>query len=337
LSANELISHFVRALLESAVKRGVDLGLPASVMRGTADRQWTGDDFARFMRIIGTELDDAFFGLAKTRVPAKSSSFGVELMVLSETLGTALDRYARFYQVMTDGLQISLDVKGGKARIDIVVGDPSLDPRTFLLEWYATRLLALAQWLIGHEISHVEVEFAHARQLHPGAYVSALGEHVSFDRPANRIMFPSRYLDRRIIRDVQDIAALSASSYDPEQRIYLHRTWSILLKSSLRSNLHRMAPLPTMEDLAKEFGVSSQTLRRGLKSEGISYRQIKAEARREVVVSNISDTSLTLGEISVLAGFAETNGLVRAMKSWTGLSLSAFRRSVIAGEAVDQD
>jgi AraC-like DNA-binding protein len=335
LSANELINHFVNALIESAARRGVNLGLPASAMRNSSDRHWTGDDFARVMRIIGTELDDAFFGLAKSPVPAMSSSFGVELMVLSDTLGAALDRYARFYQVMTDGLNLSVDLKGTKAQLDIVVADPSLDPNNFLIEWYATRLLGLAQWLIGHEIPQVEVEFAHTRQLSSNAYVSALGENVTFDRPTNRIMFPSRYLDRRVIRDVKDIAALTSASYDPEHRTYLHRTWSILLKSSLRSTLHRMAPLPTMEDLAKEFGVSSQTLRRGLKAEKTSYRQIKAEARREVVISNISDTTLTLGQISVLAGFAETNGLVRAMKSWTGLSLSAFRRSVIAGDADD--
>jgi AraC-like DNA-binding protein len=226
-------------------------------------------------------------------------------------------------------------VKGTRAQIDIVVADPSLDPRNFLIEWYATRLLGLTQWLIGHEIPQVEVAFAHSPQLPANAYVSALGENVSFDRSVNRITFPSRYLDRRVIRDVKDIAALTSASYDPEHRPYLYRTWSVLLKSSLRSSLYRMVPLPTMEDLAKEFGVSSQTLRRGLKAEGKNYRQIKAEARREVVVSNISDTSLTLGQISILAGFAETNGLVRAMKSWTGLSLSAFRRSVIAGDTDD--
>ena len=166
------------------------------------------------------------------------------------------------------------------------------------------------------------------------AYKAALGEHVTFGAAANRLIFPRRHLDRRIIRDIKDLAELSNNSFDPEQRNHLHRTWSSLLKSSLRANLYRMTPLPTMEDLAKEFAVSSQTLRRSLKSEGTSYRQIKAETRREVVVNNISDTSLTLGQISVLAGFAETNGLVRAMKAWTGLSLSAFRRSVVeeAGE-----
>jgi AraC-like DNA-binding protein len=331
LQAGELINYFVVSLLESAKSRGLTLGLPAGAMRGTSEQQWNGADFAHFMRTIGFELDDAFFGLAKSPCPARSSQFGVELMVLSDTLGEALDRYARFYDVITDGLALNLEVKGAKAEVQITVADPSLDPRHFLVEWYATRLLGLAQWLIGHEIPQIEVEFSHPRHLPIGAYTSALGEHVTFGAPTNRLIFPRRHLDRRIIRDIKDLAELSSNNFDPEQRNHLHRTWSSLLKSSLRASLYRMTPLPTMEDLAKEFGVSSQTLRRGLKSEGTSYRQIKAETRREVVVNNISDTSLTLGQISVLAGFAETNGLVRAMKSWTGLSLTAFRRAVIEG------
>jgi AraC-like DNA-binding protein len=329
LQASELIDHFVSALLESARKHELALGLPERAMRGSPERRWTGTDFAHFMRLIGNQLDDAFFGLAKSPCPARSSQFGVELMVLSGTLGEALDRYARFYEVITDGLSLGLEIKGAKVEIEITAADPSLDPHHFLIEWYATRLLGLAQWLIGHEISQFEVEFAHPRQIALSAYKAALGDQITFGATANRLIFPRRHLDRRIIRDIKDLAELSSNSFDPERRNHLHRTWSSLLKSSLRANLYRMTPLPTMEDLAKEFAVSGQTLRRGLKSEGTSYRQIKAETRREVVLNNITDTSLTLGQISVLAGFAETNGLVRAMKSWTGLSLSAFRRSVV--------
>jgi AraC-like DNA-binding protein len=96
-----------------------------------------------------------------------------------------------------------------------------------------------------------------------------------------------------------------------------------------------MSPMPTMEELATKFGVSSQTLRRALRTEGASYRLIKWEARREVVLNNISDTSLTLSQISLLAGFAEANGLVRAMKSRSGVSPSAFRRVALDGDPTE--
>lgn len=287
------------------------------------------------MWAVGNGLGDAFFGLASESCPVRATQFGVELMLLSESLGDALDRYARFYEIITKGLQLRLEVRGPKATVTITATDPSRDPTHFLIEWYATRLISISQWLIGHEMTQVEVEFSHARQVAQTAYTTTLADRVSFNKPGNRITFPSRYLDRRPVREVGDLDSLVSSKFDPEHRTYIRRSWAMLVKSALRSKLFKMEPLPSMEDLAHQFGVSSQTLRRGLKNEDTSYRDVKAAARREVVLNSISDPSLTLGQISVLAGFAETNGLVRAMKSWTGLSLSAFRRSVI-DEAPDE-
>jgi AraC-like DNA-binding protein len=166
-------------------------------------------------------------------------------------------------------------------------------------------------------------------------YANVFGTHVAFDQPANRFTFPSQYLNRQVVRALQDLSMLSSEEYDPEHPPPLQRTWSSMVKVALRGRLYHMAPIPTMEELAGKFGVSSQTLRRGLRTESTSYRQIKQEARREVVLNNISDTSLTLSQISLLAGFAEANGLVRAMKSWSGLSPSAFRRVALDADAAD--
>jgi AraC-like DNA-binding protein len=333
--ANELIHHLATALLESGARRGINVGPSAANMRTAPGKRWTGNDLVRFMRLIGTELNDAFFGLAKSGCPAKSSHFGIELMMLSDTLGEGLDRYFRFYDVITDGLRLNLSVDGKSAQIQIVPADPTLDPRHFLTEWYTVRLRELAQWLIGEEIPLIRVEFSHPRQLAASVYANVFGGHVAFDQPANRFTFASRYLNRQVVRDVKELSVLYSDEYDPEHPPPLRRTWSSLLKSSLRGRLYRMAPIPTMEELAKHFGVSGQTLRRGLKTEGTSYRQIKGEARREVVLNNISDTSLKLSQISLLAGFAETNGLVRAMKSWSGLSPSAFRQMALDSGGTD--
>jgi AraC-like DNA-binding protein len=324
LSAQDLINHFTSALVESGSRHGLAAALPEP----PRDGQWTGEDFVHVMHVVGHGLGDAFFGLAGDSCPVMATQFGVEVMLLSGTLGDALDRYARFYEVITRGLTIELEIRGPKASLSIVAADPSRDPTHFLIEWYATRLISISQWLIGQEMAQVEVEFAHSRQVAQAAYTSTLAEQVTFDRPANRIIFPSRYLSRRPVREIGDLEGLVTSKFDPEHRTYIRRSWSTLVKSALRSRLFKMEPLPSMEELAHQFGVSGQTLRRGLKNEGTSYREVKAAARHEVVLNTISDPNLTLGQISVLAGFAETNGLVRAMKSWTGLSLSVLRRSV---------
>lgn len=330
MSAGDLMNHFVNSVLQSGLRNGLGAMLPIA----DPDRKWSGADFVLIMQIVCKALDDSFMGLASAKCPAEAPQFGMEVMLLSDTLGDALDRYARLYRLMTNGLSFRLERRD--ERVDLVIDAPDggRDPAHWMVEWHTTRLVGISQWLVGYELPDLEVEFAHARQLPLAAYSPAMGAHVSFDKDANRIVFPDAYLARKLVRDIDELNGMMSKKLDLDHW-NVRSTWSTLLKSSLRASLQRMEPLPTMEELAHEFGVSSQTLRRGLKSEGTSYRDVKAATRREMVLDNIVDRSMNLGQVSVLAGFAETNSLVRAIKSWTGLSLSTFRQAVIEGELED--
>jgi AraC-like DNA-binding protein len=78
--------------------------------------------------------------------------------------------------------------------------------------------------------------------------------------------------------------------------------------------------------------MSSQTLRRRLQAEWTSYRLVKEEVRREAALCWLARERLSIGEISNRAGFAEPNGLTRALKAWTGLSPSAYRVVLDTGD-----
>jgi AraC-like DNA-binding protein len=100
-----------------------------------------------------------------------------------------------------------------------------------------------------------------------------------------------------------------------------------MLRARLREHLGRTKSLLSIEDAAAHYNISSQTLRRRLQSECTSYRLLKEEVRREAVLEWLADGQVGVGEASILAGFAEANGLSRALKGWTGLSPSEYRRA----------
>lgn len=334
----KLIEHFSRCLLESASLHGVELAQRGRAASVSPIDERLGAAFVTTMRELGERMDDAFYGLASSPLPVDAPQFGLEIMLLGGTLGEALDRYFRFHRIVTDGLVMTLETDGREAVIGFTAKDPARDPRHFLIEWYAARITSFAQWLTGHELPELKVAFAHARQLPPEAYVAALGEHVAFGETSNRIMLPRRYLGLRIIRTNEDLdVGRTSERYDPEHKAIEHRRWGGLIKTIIRDTLLRVEPLPSMDQLSRQMGVSGQTLRRNLKAEGTSYRAIKADARREIVLASLADPSLSISEISQLAGFSEPNGLLRAMKSWTGLSLSAYRRKLLKGEPFGAD
>ena len=323
----DMIHRFAAAILASADRQGVSEKLLASNRFGQS--RWKGEDLRRFLSGLSHIIQDEFFGLASPGCPVGVAKFGLELLMVGESLGAALKRCYEFYGLVAPGVRFQLTEHGASAQIEIQLADPSLDRDNFLIEYYSTRWHMLVQWLIGEEFSFDRIEFPHAPQVALSEYVRVFGDNCVFNGSRAVIVFPGRFLKRRIIRHPSDIELVeSYKSYDPLDLGDSERRWRSLLKETVVSRLLDMQPIPTLDELAANFGVCSQTLRRRLNAEGSSYRSVKAEARREIVLEGIGDDTISLGQISMMAGFAEPNGLVRAIRNWTGLSPSQYRKSM---------
>jgi AraC-like DNA-binding protein len=78
--------------------------------------------------------------------------------------------------------------------------------------------------------------------------------------------------------------------------------------------------------------MSSRTLTRKLRERGETFKELLAGIRRELAEKYIMDNSLTLTEISYLLGFSENSSFSRAYRGWTGMSPSAHRGELFAGQ-----
>ena len=83
---------------------------------------------------------------------------------------------------------------------------------------------------------------------------------------------------------------------------------------------------PLLDKLAAELRLSTPTLRRKLRMEGLTYRAIKNELRRSLIMENLQ-TGRVIGDVSAQAGFSEPSAFYRAFRKWTGDSPAAFRRT----------
>jgi AraC-like DNA-binding protein len=75
-----------------------------------------------------------------------------------------------------------------------------------------------------------------------------------------------------------------------------------------------------IHELAKELGVSSQTLHRRLKESATSYQKIKDNLRREVAIHKLVNERLSVEQVAEVVGFTESRSFTRAFKHWTGLT-----------------
>jgi len=71
--------------------------------------------------------------------------------------------------------------------------------------------------------------------------------------------------------------------------------------------------------------MSVRTLRRRLKEEGSSYRELLDEIRYGLAREYLGQTQLPLEEISGLLGYTEAGNFSHAFKRWSGMSPREWR------------
>lgn len=72
------------------------------------------------------------------------------------------------------------------------------------------------------------------------------------------------------------------------------------------------------EDVAKKMAISKRTLQRYLSNESTTFQKLLNQTRNKLAQHYLSNSNISVAEISFLLGFVDANSFARAFKGWTG-------------------
>lgn len=84
----------------------------------------------------------------------------------------------------------------------------------------------------------------------------------------------------------------------------------------------------SMDSVAREVGMSRQTLYRRLKEEGLTFGAVHDDLRKQMALDYLSAQKVSVNETAYLLGFSEASSFVRAFKRWTGHSPMVYLNQV---------
>ena len=101
------------------------------------------------------------------------------------------------------------------------------------------------------------------------------------------------------------------------------------ISQRVKSSLLEMLPSgeSSMEQVASKLAMSKRTLQRRLSEEGENFKTLLQKTREQLAKHYLINSNMSLGEISFLLGFQDSNSFNRAYSSWTGQSPGQFRNS----------
>jgi AraC-like DNA-binding protein len=83
--------------------------------------------------------------------------------------------------------------------------------------------------------------------------------------------------------------------------------------------------VPAVSDVAWHLGMSTRTLQRRLAEQGLAYRALVDEARRQLAKRLLQQTTFSLIDVAFMTGFAGQSAFTRAFKRWVGQTPRSYR------------
>ena len=278
---------------------------------------------------IALELNDEFMGFTEKPIKVGTFELMAEYVSHSQTLEELLQKAIRFYNQITDEVQMSLNIEDDHVYFTSEFRRPELDFEHFYVEYWHVIWHRFASWYIGKPIKLL------------GAYIN----YTPLDRDEfdllfrcpthlkskyNRLVFHKKYLQEPLIKSQGDLQVfLRRAPIDMLTIPGEDTSLTALIKQQLDPRPFKeddILNLPTSEELAKSLAMSEQTLRRKLNAEGSNYQQIKDNLRQELANKLLGNRAISIAKISKQLNFSEPRAFTRAFKQWSGYTPKEYRQ-----------
>lgn len=248
-------------------------------------------------------------------------SFGLlgYLAISAPSLSAALQGVIEWFPLHQQYSSLKLGEEKGLHRLDYQVCDSAVVNRRHDAELSLCMFLNIMRHGLGSHWAPLEVHFQHAK---PEAWLEhrwVFGADVKFGQTRNALIFNG------------DILSNSMPGADPQLHAVIRQALMKLAESRpspstltqvVRHQIVEMAydRFPHLEEIALRLNIPTWTLHRRLTREGVSFKVLIDEVRKDMVPVLMAQKSMSITELAFKLGYSEVSAFSRAFRRWHGAS-----------------
>jgi AraC-like DNA-binding protein len=251
--------------------------------------------------------------------------YGYALMC-SPTMRDFFDFAVRYQPLATPTVRLEWRVEGDRAiwRFREIYRDVMSDEvRTFLVRQQLKMTWTHIRDTAGADNLPLQALFALPEDVHAADDARELSCPCRYDADANELHYPVGLIDRtpelgnRLTRTMLEETC--------ERLIGQSRLSSGLSGEVYQMLLNAPGQLAAMGQVAAQLGLQERTLRRRLAAEDTSFGAIVDDVRRKLAIEYLQTTRMSVDDVAWKVGFSDSANLRRAVRRWTGLTVSEVR------------
>jgi AraC-like DNA-binding protein len=193
-----------------------------------------------------------------------------------------------------------------------------------MLEAQAAILDRIMTTVAAERLAGIQYHFPYAPPPWSREYSRCLSGEVRFGAARMEVRVPKKVLRLRNV--MADERSRTIVTLPAERELALQRSGSGFA-GQIRRRLseQQQGAYPRVEALADEFNMSSRTLLRRLREEGVTYQALLDEARKEAAEWYLLKTRVPVEAIAEQLGYVDASGFSRAFRRWFGKPPGKFR------------
>lgn len=322
----QIMFRFARehGLTETDCLRGTDL--QPDLLFDPDTEISTTQELAIIRNLVHGLRDQPFCGL-DVGLRYRLSTYGIwgYALLSSSTFRSAARLAVRYLDLSYALARYRLESSGGNLRI--VLDDSTIpeDLRQFLVERDFAAWAAAAWELRPGGFHTLEAQFRFPQPSYARRLEKLCGVKPVYGARRNAILLAARDLDAPLPQADPQMARMCEEQC---RQLLARRRMRSGYAGRVRNRLLRSpATMPSIEELAEEMHMGSRTLRRHLRSEGVSYRGLVDEVRQTLAEELLSSTQMKLAEVAERLGYTEPSAFVAAFRRWKRMSPGEFRKN----------
>lgn len=264
---------------------------------------------------------DEMMGLWSRPVRTGALKYIMRAVLDAPSIQVALYRFTQFWNLLLDDYRLQLRDAGTTLCLVLVARSPAAGLNRFGHALMLKLTHGIVSWLVGREVPVQQVGFAFAPPAFAADYAVLFPAPVVFDAAHSQIVFAAELGKVRPVRSRAEVRAfLVRAPRDWIFTAYHEHALRLKVRELLYMELGR-----SLEDVAARLHMSSRTLIRKLRQEGLSFQGIKDDLRRDLAILQLARGEVALGEIAYALGFSSVAVFHRAFRHWTGMTPGAYR------------
>jgi AraC-like DNA-binding protein len=331
LQGIEVSAGMAASILKCAAERGVDAApIARACGLDPADFSEVGKrvnlaDLCRLLETLAALTSDPYFGLHAGASFEKGASGVLGYALMHAPTGRhAVELIRDCFPKADRATRYSFQQTDSETRIEWKLS-PLLVRRGQYTDLAYAAVIAHFRTILGPGFKRVRTEIETERPKNPNVYKELIGPNISFGAPANAVTIPNDELGRVNPDADPKLFAILRSQLDSLPELDGHGRETV---QGIRNIVEHAlgGPLPSLSQLSERMGMSERTLQRRLAEAGSSLHEIIDDSRRDLARQLLTETDLTLSQISDRLGFSAPSAFTRSASRWFGTSPSKFRR-----------